>query len=457
MIKIKRLDINFPSKYFIIFFIISITFLNFIIPPFQSPDDFNHFKRAYLLSEGKFILEKSDGYTGGLIDNGLLNYMALHGDIPFNKSQKYSTEIYNKSKEIKWQKNQETFSDLSNIAPYFPLTYTTQAFAIYLGKNLDTSIDKTYRLSRLLFITFVFFIFFIAQKIYPIPFLNVMILLLPMSVFLFGAAHPDILIWSLLILILSISNRLNTNFENKIQIKENIFYFFLVLIFLLVSNRAIYIFLYTLPILFFLKTKKLSWLLGISFFICLNILWIFLCELHHGPIRTDVETTNSISKLVDNFSIFTSSIITNLCDVGFYKFIIKSFIGQLGWLDTKLTDSIYCVYIIFLIYLHIQLKKYRPKINLLSYDKVLFFILITATALLYLLTFLKWNEVGTEKIRLQGRYFYPILFILFYMNKLKPIDELYKNQFLTHWTSFALFSATYSVVIYQVINRYYLH
>ena len=45
-------------KILIVLYITSILFLSFLVPPFQSPDEFNHFKRAYLLGEGEIILKK---------------------------------------------------------------------------------------------------------------------------------------------------------------------------------------------------------------------------------------------------------------------------------------------------------------------------------------------------------------------------------------------------------------
>ena len=42
-----------------------------LTPPFQSPDEFNHLKRAYLLSKAMFVIDSRGTHTGGEIDEGL--------------------------------------------------------------------------------------------------------------------------------------------------------------------------------------------------------------------------------------------------------------------------------------------------------------------------------------------------------------------------------------------------
>ena len=107
---------NFINKKKLILYLFGcLIFLNFLIPPFQSPDDFNHFKRAYLLTEGEFVLKKYNLNTGGEIDNGLLDYMNLHSKIPFNKNEKYTTEMFNKGKGIKFVREDVKFFSKTNI------------------------------------------------------------------------------------------------------------------------------------------------------------------------------------------------------------------------------------------------------------------------------------------------------------------------------------------------------
>ena len=60
------------SDVFIVVLLLSAVFTTAIIPPFQSPDEFDHIKRAYLLSKAEVILDAPDdgGWSGGMIDTG---------------------------------------------------------------------------------------------------------------------------------------------------------------------------------------------------------------------------------------------------------------------------------------------------------------------------------------------------------------------------------------------------
>ena len=79
--------------------------ISYLIPPFQSPDEFNHLKRAYLLSKGYVFLNKMNNGTGGYIDTGLLEYMKLFEGIHF----KYDKKLYNRifvfvANKMEWQR-----------------------------------------------------------------------------------------------------------------------------------------------------------------------------------------------------------------------------------------------------------------------------------------------------------------------------------------------------------------
>lgn len=49
---------------------------SYFIPPIQSPDENQHFARAYMLSKGDFLLETIPGkMSGGYIDDGLHEFI----------------------------------------------------------------------------------------------------------------------------------------------------------------------------------------------------------------------------------------------------------------------------------------------------------------------------------------------------------------------------------------------
>src|SRR5688500_16538896 len=87
---------------FLLLLLIVVLILSRLVPPFQSPDEFNHLKRAYLLSRGQVFLETTEGQSGGAIDGGLLDYMNMFGRMPFSYEAKVTQKLLRDSKSIAW-------------------------------------------------------------------------------------------------------------------------------------------------------------------------------------------------------------------------------------------------------------------------------------------------------------------------------------------------------------------
>ena len=65
----KQASVSMPliQRLFIVFLFVSSSILSTVIPPFQSPDEFEHITRAYLLGRGEFVLEAPVGQSLSLI------------------------------------------------------------------------------------------------------------------------------------------------------------------------------------------------------------------------------------------------------------------------------------------------------------------------------------------------------------------------------------------------------
>ena len=75
-----------------------------LIPPFQSPDEFEHIKRAYLLSTGDIVLKTYGAESsGGQINVGLLSYIKhfqLENYFQFNSNVDQCKYLPNKKVSI---------------------------------------------------------------------------------------------------------------------------------------------------------------------------------------------------------------------------------------------------------------------------------------------------------------------------------------------------------------------
>jgi uncharacterized membrane protein len=186
------------------FFVLSVFTLSLIIPPFQSPDEFEHIKRAYLLTTGNIILKtQGNESSGGQIDTGLLEYMHQYEKYPFKPEQKITSEATKTADEIQWSQR-STFSPVYNISSNFPGLYLPQAVGMLIGKSFNLSVAHSYYIARMLVI-FSSCILIIASFLLfnPSP-LVLAILFMPMSLYQIASPTLDGIATATFIFIISI-------------------------------------------------------------------------------------------------------------------------------------------------------------------------------------------------------------------------------------------------------------
>ena len=106
----------FAMALFVICFAVSA-----ITPSFQSPDEVDHVKRAYLLTTGQFVLDTPPGQSsGGMVDSGLLAYMSGYENIPFKRERKLFSDDDHEEQNISWSGVGE-YSTAPGTGYYFPL------------------------------------------------------------------------------------------------------------------------------------------------------------------------------------------------------------------------------------------------------------------------------------------------------------------------------------------------
>ncbi len=96
----------------------------FLIPPFQAPDEDNHFFRCYQLATPTPSQESSPSdRLGGVLPSSLQDYAQQFEYLRFNYEGKISYDGLNTFNEQKMDKVNMRFVDFSNTAMYFPSSY----------------------------------------------------------------------------------------------------------------------------------------------------------------------------------------------------------------------------------------------------------------------------------------------------------------------------------------------
>jgi len=182
-----------PELFFVCF--ASLFGLIFLIltPPFQVPDEINHFYKAYQVSEGKLLSVKHDDRVGGYIPTSLVKTTEPFLGLRWNKNAKTSFKTISEQFEIPLNPEEKTFVDFPNTSMYSPISYLPQAVSIRFLRSFSLSPLSLFYGARIF--TLIFWILSIFLVIRLLPFhkwLFVLISLLPMSLFINMSLSADV-------------------------------------------------------------------------------------------------------------------------------------------------------------------------------------------------------------------------------------------------------------------------
>lgn len=164
-----------------------------LIPPFQSPDEPNHFLRAYQVSEGVFFPEEHDRRLGGVLPVSLAQVCDSFSYMKMNYEARLNKGLIFRCLNIPLNPEQRAFTDFPNTAIYAPTAYLPQAVTIALLRPAGaTPLQMLYacRLANLLI-----WAIFVRLAIGLIPFLpNTLAALglLPASLVIAASANADV-------------------------------------------------------------------------------------------------------------------------------------------------------------------------------------------------------------------------------------------------------------------------
>ncbi len=166
----------------------------FIVPPFQVADEFNHFYRAWQVSDGIFVgIRTANNRLGGDLPVSVAKITQPFRSLPFHAENqiKSNTIFYNLS--VPLDENNRQFVDFANTAIYAPTAYLPQAVAISIGKFLKIGPLSIFYFSRFLTLLFWLSMVYASLKILPIRRnLFVALALLPSSLFINASASGDV-------------------------------------------------------------------------------------------------------------------------------------------------------------------------------------------------------------------------------------------------------------------------
>ena len=331
---------------FVLLFFVTCNFLSALIPPFQSPDEFEHVTRAHLLGKGVLVLEApKNEVSGGYIDTGLVRYMDSFSALPFYAERKVTEDELESAKKIKWTGTTE-FKRAPGMAFYFPAIYSVHTLAMTLGERLDLSVDATYKLTRLLLLVVISCILFYSFQLYQPSFLVMALLIIPMSLFQFSSASLDGITTAVSIFIVSAFLRL---VQDKEQSSNWLFYALLVAWLLVASSRVQQCSLILLVASCAYFTRRPRYVLWSIVAAIAVVAWQILAVKTSvdGRVNLGASTSQIVSWYLSRPQDFITVMQATLSSIETWRSYLSSFFGMLGWLDAPFVGKEYLYLLAF--------------------------------------------------------------------------------------------------------------
>lgn len=450
---------NFAYVYYSIIILIVGLVLVFIVPPFQAPDEQTHLYRAYQLSEGHITTKRLSYGAGDNLPRSLSDSFNNYKYLIFKPDEKVKLNSLKSSLSTNLDISNTVETRFENTAIYPPFSYLPQVIGISLGKTFFNNPIVLLYLARIFNLMVWVIILYICMKRQAKLALPIFAFaLLPLVAFQASSASADVMT-SGIALFLTLEIYRLASLEVAVKKIDKIIIIVLGIIIAL-CKPPYFLLVFLIVAIPYKKigSKKQAYifkLLACILPIIIAIVWLLIACNSFVNLKDGV---NSIVQLkfilcnpIDYIIILYNTYISGASD-GLYIQLI----GQLGWLDTKLT-----FWNILFGYLAIILSIFAIPINnkrdlAPNYFKVwsvviISILIIAITSLLYL----TWNVPRASVVDgLQGRYFIPLigLIIIIFRSYLSlSSDQSKKVQYLTYFLSGSTIISTIIILVF----RYY--
>ena len=375
------------------------------VPPFQSPDEFEHITRAALLGNGDIVLSAPAGQSsGGMIDSGLARYLETYSVLPFHPDKKLSSQDITESTSIRWSGVKE-FRPALGMAYYFPAIYAIHTLGLKLGEWLDLSVDASYKLCRILLLIAICVILFCSFELYPPPAVVLALLIVPMSLFQLASASLDAIATAISIFMISVF--LSANRANR-SISASLFYLMIGAWLLGASSRLQLFPMILLPLVIGYAKKRYLYIFmsGVAALAVIGWQVVILKTIVDGRVSLGASSGEILIFYLSDPSKLIQVLSATLTNTSLLKGYFSSFFGVLGWLDTPFKGAEYKYMFIATVLLAVLSVDYKGISTHLASRITLLFSSLGAVATIFLAMLVTWTPHPAIYIDgVQGRYF----------------------------------------------------
>lgn len=431
-----------------------------LTPPYQSPDEYSWFNRAWMVSSGEFFPQVIDGRAGGFVP---LSFQRVEnqigGNIPFHPHVKTSLQKLREADAIPLDADAVAFARMGD-STHSLLPYLPSAAGVFIARQLDQSPLRIFYAGRMGNLLVGTGLVWLALMITPAFRRTLAVVALsPIVVFLSGTNSHDVWTFGLTMVLMAYILRLRYQ-EGTIRLSS----LAVVALLFLAMIASKFVYLAFFPLLLLIPARRFGgpWrqILALG---CLGVFLaaafaVWMAALAHYPAfnydRPLVEMPYQIEKL-KQLPFFYLTILANTF-VEMRELWSAQIIGMLGWLDTDPGNTVRYLYLGGIL-AALFADRYNRKLPPLSAPERLVSLGTAAGIALLILTlfFLIWTEPYQMMVYgVQGRYFIPMIPAALFAVSLPTSSHLWRAR---AWRAVAFLLVVVSLVgtAFALLERYW--
>jgi uncharacterized membrane protein len=429
-----------------------------ITPPSQVPDEPAHFFRAYRVSQGRLdLVRKPEGGFAEIPVNVAGMAISLLGDMPFHPERKIAPKTILDAFDIPLEADRRAPVQFANSLQYPFLPYLPQALGVGVGRAFGAPPLVLLYLARLAnLMASTLMVFFAVRRLPAFRWFAAMVALTPMALSLRASASADAT--SMGAAFLLAAGVAGMTWGEKAARRSD-----LVLVtvssVVLCSGKAVYVplafLVFLIPAFRFPIRRRRTFLL-LNCIISLAGAAVGIAGNRAvGIIRLDaaIDAGQQIRHaLLHPFGFFEVLVNDYVAHGGWY---LAQFVGQLGWLDTRLPMAFLLTYLSIL--MAMILVDASPRIDVRPWQRWLTASLTVCTMVFISASqYATWTPFGADSIEgVQGRYFIPLApAAVWIFHRRKLIERLPFRDPGVLLGAFCLLS--FGISMWALVRRFYL-
>lgn len=411
-----------PSRFFLIFATIFGSLFVFLTPPFQGPDEPVHFLRAYQISDGVFKPHQlSNGMTATLPKSLGQTIGMTFGqpEIRFDSNKKFEEGKIKRALRIPLNESDRKDYSVAATAPYSPISYLPQSFAMFIGKLFNAPPILLMYMARLANVAVWVAIIWCAIRLIPVARWGVTVVaLLPMAVFQSAVITTDAVATGSLALFVA---AILWAAKRPIAPDKKVWAILLGTgLLLALSKQVMFLFLLLLVLLPVISKRFRGWRSILAVGACGGVAagaaagWLLLTS-DINVVAAAAANSPMPGDQLRNILHDPWGYVVVLWNTYFFTWgdsIVRSAIGTFGWADTPMALPFvimgYTAVIVSVIHAQdSKVFKISRNAKMITAGIIFLYLLAVSTAL-----YLYYTPVGFEIIvGIQGRYFLPALLL----------------------------------------------